>query len=103
MKRWLSLTAASVMLMCFVTGCGKNDGDVNSKGTTESSKVTEEVTSATEKATENNRNDNTDNGVVGDIVTDAGDMVEDIVTDAGDIVDDIIPGDSENTTTETTR
>lgn len=102
MKKWISLTAASLMLMCCLTGCGNNDKDKASKDTTESS--SEAVTSDREEpSTENEPIDSTEDGVIDEIVTDAGDMVEDIVTDAGDVIDDIIPEESSSSSVVTTK
>lgn len=99
MKKWLSLMAALLCFASILTGCGKDDKNSNNAAESRT-----EVTTVTDvQTTERSTNNSNDNGVVGDIVTDAEDMVDDIVTDAEDMVDDIVPTDSSVNSTEKTE
>lgn len=85
MKKWLSLTAVTLSLMCLLTGCGGDD--TSSQSTTETTSAATESsaaeTTATHTETSDSHTDNNDNnGAVGDIITDAGDMVDDIIPDS---------------------
>ncbi|MBQ8687122.1 MAG: hypothetical protein IJ512_01080 [Ruminococcus sp.] len=106
MKKRIALAAAALLMVCSLTGCFGNDDTVSSEAgsseTSESHTETEKVT-VTERTSEDRADEMTNdhNGVVGDVVTEAGDAVSDVVDGAENIVDDITGSDT--TTTETTE
>lgn len=85
MKKALWVAAVSaVLLSLFFVGCGRDRDEMN---TTEARRTTERQTvNTTERRGENT------NGVVGDVVTDAGHIAEDVVTGAGNVVGDAVTG-----------
>lgn len=87
MKKTLPIILAITLVCCTFTACGDKDN----KG---DEKATDEITATDDNnEADRNNNDNTeaethDNGVVGDIVTDAESLVDDLVSRGEEMVDD---------------
>ena len=103
MRKQIALAAAALLMMSSMTGCFGNDDTVSSEATESSSETHTEESTITERTSEDRteERDTNDNGIMGDIATDAGDIVSDVADGAENLVDDITGSDT--TTTETTQ
>lgn len=97
MKKLLSAIGILTLTAAVFTGCGKSNNNTSNNGGSESQSQTTTQTSeqtTTSIPETSGVGDIDGDGIVEDIITDAGDVVDDVVTGAEDIVDDILPGDA---------
>jgi hypothetical protein len=99
MKKTLPIILALTMVCCSFTACGDKDKNGDERATDEISATDENIMND-DKNTNDTEADTHDNGVVGDIVTDAESLVDDLVSRGEEMVDDagsVIDGEADST------
>ncbi len=88
MRKIIMIVSALVLVSCIAVvfcACGADDEQImTSVPSTTDTPDTQRITSETNEGMVTDNNDDTDNGVIGDIVTDMSEMVSDMVTDVSE-------------------
>lgn len=94
MRKIIAIVSALVLVGCIAVvfcGCGADDEQImTSVPTTTDEPDTQRITSETNEGMVTDNNDDRDNGVIGDIVTDVSEGVSDMVTDVSEGVSRIL-------------
>ncbi len=109
MRKLKTIAAASAFMlaMTMFTACGRNDSSDAQSDTSSATTAagaggaSDGNMSGSDEMNAGRSRDIDGDGIVEDIVSDAGDIVDDVVTGADKVLDDLVPGETDSSTMTT--